>query len=164
VSHEGNTSDHLSRWLSKSQAGSYLTLVPFFTRKPWRLVREWPKHYLNVHPWSEVRYHPIQRPSKLLSLWDPINHVCSSTSILFTGAKRLVLNRHRRGLSHFKHENISLSVLPIRYSTLSPSCLIRSHIKPYPIANINHIEPVSWEGTISRVAINYSASTDGIFY
>jgi hypothetical protein len=51
------------------------------------------------HPWSTVGCHRTQRLSKLKGLWDPINPVCASTkSILFTGAKRSVLNQHRRGL------------------------------------------------------------------
>jgi hypothetical protein len=31
------------------------------------------------HPWSTVGCRPTQRPSMLLSLWDPINPVCAST-------------------------------------------------------------------------------------
>jgi hypothetical protein len=33
------------------------------------------------HPWSTMGYHPTQRPSKLLSLRDPINLVCASTQL-----------------------------------------------------------------------------------
>jgi hypothetical protein len=42
---------------------SYLTPVPSSRWKPHRVVRGWPEHYLFYHPWSEVRYHPTQRPS-----------------------------------------------------------------------------------------------------
>jgi hypothetical protein len=31
------------------------------------------------HPWSTVGCHPTQWPSTLLSLWDPINPICTST-------------------------------------------------------------------------------------
>jgi hypothetical protein len=55
----------------KSRAGSHLTLVPSSTRMPRRTHRGWPKHYPIVHPWSEVRYHPIHRHKKLLSLRNP---------------------------------------------------------------------------------------------
>jgi hypothetical protein len=51
------------------------------------------------YSWSTVGCRPTQRPSKLLSFWDPINLVCASTkSILFTGARRSVLNQHMWGL------------------------------------------------------------------
>jgi hypothetical protein len=53
---------------SKSQAGSYLALVPSFMHMPWQTYRGWPKHYPIVHSWSEVRYHPTHRHMKLLSL------------------------------------------------------------------------------------------------
>jgi hypothetical protein len=52
----------------KSQAGSYLGLVPSSTRMPRQTHRGWPKHYPIVQPWSEVRYHPTHRHMKVLSL------------------------------------------------------------------------------------------------
>jgi hypothetical protein len=42
-------------------------------------IHGWPTHYPSVHSWGKVRYHSNQRPSKLLSLWDPINPVCTNT-------------------------------------------------------------------------------------
>jgi hypothetical protein len=54
-------------WLT-SRAGSNLTLVPSSMRMPRRTHRGWLKHYPIVHPWSEVRYHPTHRHTKLLSL------------------------------------------------------------------------------------------------
>jgi hypothetical protein len=42
-------------------------------------IRGWPPHYPSVHPLSTVGCRPTQRPSKLLSLRDPINLVCAST-------------------------------------------------------------------------------------
>jgi hypothetical protein len=56
---------------SKSRAGSSLALVPSSTRMPQRTHRGWPEHYPIVHPWSEVRYRPTHRHTKLLSLEIP---------------------------------------------------------------------------------------------
>jgi hypothetical protein len=62
-------------------------------------IRGWPPQCPSVHLLRIVGYHPTLQPLKLLSLQDPINPVCVSTlSILFTRARRSVLNRHRRGL------------------------------------------------------------------
>jgi hypothetical protein len=64
----------------------------------------WVAHTLSLLPHRAITVGvmgcpPTQRSMKLLSLWDPINLICASTkSNLFTGAKRSVLNRHRRGL------------------------------------------------------------------
>jgi hypothetical protein len=56
---------------SKSQAGSYLALVPSSTRMPRWTHRGWPDTVLyNIH--KEVRYRPTRWHMKLLSLWDPI--------------------------------------------------------------------------------------------
>jgi hypothetical protein len=61
----------------KSWAGSCLAKVPSSTRMPRRTHRGWPKHYPIVHPWSEVRYHPTHRCTKLLSLGIPYVHYVS---------------------------------------------------------------------------------------
>jgi hypothetical protein len=42
-------------------------------------IRGWSTHYPDLHSVGMVGYRPIRWPSKLLSLWDPINHVCTST-------------------------------------------------------------------------------------
>jgi hypothetical protein len=55
----------------KSWPGSYLALVPSSTRMPCWTHRGWLEHYPIVHPWSEVRYHPTHRHTKLLSLGIP---------------------------------------------------------------------------------------------
>jgi hypothetical protein len=55
----------------KSQDGSYLALVPSSTCMPRQTHHGWPEHYPIVHPWSEVRYHPTHRHTKLLSLGIP---------------------------------------------------------------------------------------------
>jgi hypothetical protein len=55
----------------KSRAGSYLTLVPSSTCMPQRTHRGWPEHYPIIQLWSEVRYHPTHRHTKLLNLGSP---------------------------------------------------------------------------------------------
>jgi hypothetical protein len=55
----------------KSRAGSYIALVPSFTRMPWQTHSGWPEHYPIIHPWSEVRYRPTPRHTTLLSLGIP---------------------------------------------------------------------------------------------
>jgi hypothetical protein len=56
---------------SKSRAGSYLTLVPSFTRLPRWTHRGWPDTIpYNIH--KEVGYYPTRWHTKLLSLRDPI--------------------------------------------------------------------------------------------
>jgi hypothetical protein len=55
---------------SMSWAESYLALVPSSTRMPQRTHRGWPDTIpYNIH--KEVRYHPTQRHTKLLSLGIP---------------------------------------------------------------------------------------------
>jgi hypothetical protein len=55
----------------KSQAGSYLTLVPSSTCMPRQTQCGWPEHYPIIHPWSEVRCRPTTRHTKLLNLGIP---------------------------------------------------------------------------------------------
>jgi hypothetical protein len=57
--------------VTKSWVVSYLTLLSSSTRMPWRTHHGWPDHYPIIHPWSEVRYHPTPRLTKLLSLGIP---------------------------------------------------------------------------------------------
>jgi hypothetical protein len=55
----------------KRWAGSYLAIVPSSTRMPRWTHRGWLEHYPTIHPWSEVRYRPTHRHTKLLSLVIP---------------------------------------------------------------------------------------------
>jgi hypothetical protein len=55
----------------KSWVRSYLALVLSSMRMPRRTHHGWPEHYPIVHLWSEVRYHPPHRHTKLLSLGIP---------------------------------------------------------------------------------------------
>jgi hypothetical protein len=49
---------------------------------------------------SRVGCHPTQWPSKLLSLWDSINPVCTSTysNLVHSDPPDVGLNQHKRGL------------------------------------------------------------------
>jgi hypothetical protein len=55
----------------KSWSGSYLAPVPSSMRMPRWTHRGWPQHYPIIHTWSEVRYRPTRRHTKLLSLGIP---------------------------------------------------------------------------------------------
>jgi hypothetical protein len=56
---------------SKSQSGSYLTIVPSSTRMPQWTHRGWPDTIpYDIH--KEVGYHPTQCHMMLVSLWDPM--------------------------------------------------------------------------------------------
>jgi hypothetical protein len=55
--------------------------------------------------------------------------------------------------------------LPIQYSPQPPSWPHPvTHRTTNPIANINHIEPPSWEGGLSRAAFDHSSSTKSLNY
>jgi hypothetical protein len=63
-----------------------------------------------------------------------------------------------------EYENRQLSTFPfhiLHFTLVAPT---ESQIATNPIANINHIEPPSWEGALSWVAINHSVSTGDLFY
>jgi hypothetical protein len=82
-----------------SRVRSYLNLVSSFMCMPRRTHRGWPKHYPIVHPWSEVRYRPTHRHTKLLSLGIPyIPYVLVHSSAFSFRPTDVGLNRHRRGL------------------------------------------------------------------
>ncbi len=54
-------------WL-KSWGRSYIALVSSSMCMPRWTHRGWPEHYPIIHPWSEVRYRPTPRRTKLLIL------------------------------------------------------------------------------------------------
>jgi hypothetical protein len=119
---------------SKSQAGSYLTLVPSFTRMSRQTHRGWPNTIpYNIH--KEVKYHPTRRHTKLLSLRDliKISYAPVHNSNLLIGVRRSILNRHRRGLPPLSSEFQirPLILLPIQYFPFSPNHPTRSHFKPF---------------------------------
>jgi hypothetical protein len=108
-------------------------LVSSSTCLPRRTRRGWPEHYPIVDPWSEVRYRPTHRHTKLPSLGIPyIPYVPVHNSNLLTGARWSVFNWLRQGLPPWSSEYQirPLSFLPIQYSPLSPNCFDRSLIMP----------------------------------
>jgi hypothetical protein len=121
------------------------------------------------HLWSTVGCHLTQRSSKLLSLWYPINPVCASTQVnsCCNRAQPTRSLTDTGGGYHLRcseYENIPLStflfgILHFPQLPRPISCKTTNLI-----ANINHIEPLSWEGVLSRVAINHSTSTDNLIY
>jgi hypothetical protein len=137
----------------KSWAGSYLTIVPSFTRMPQRTHRGWIEHYPIVHPWSEVRYRPTCRHTKLLSLGIPyVLYAPVHNSNLLTGARRSVRNRLRRGLPPWSSEYQikPLSFLPIKYSPRKLIC-IRSHLSKGK--NEKFHGQSTWTGVPTRVLV-----------
>jgi hypothetical protein len=118
----------------KESGWSYLTLVPSSTRMPQRTHCGWPEHYSIVHLWSEVRYHPTHRHTKILSFgtsyipYAPVhNQILVHSDPTDTG-----LNWHRRGLPPWSSEfTIQTTLnLPIQYSPFSPNFPVRSPIMP----------------------------------
>jgi hypothetical protein len=140
-----------------------------FHVKPRRVVHGWPENYPNVI--REVQWVSSNSATvnaiKFVGPHKSRMHWCTTQCLLQRGPTDTVLNRHRRGLPPlklriWKHATLNL---PVRYSPLSPSCPAWSHIKlTNPIANINHIEPPSWEGALLWAVINHSSSTENLFY
>jgi hypothetical protein len=113
---------------SKSQAGSFLTLVPSSTRMPQRTHRGWPDTILyNIH--KEIRYRPTWWHTKLLSLEIPY----VPYALVHSSACSFRRNQHRWGLPPWssKFQIRPHILLPIQYSPLSPNCPTWSHIKPF---------------------------------
>jgi hypothetical protein len=132
---EGHHGCHMFTMRSKSWVGSKLTLVSSSTRMPRWTHRGWPKHYPIIHPWSEVRYRPTRRQTKLLSLQVPIKsrmrqyttQTCSSgpddRSLTDIGG-----GYHLEALN-FRSDHSSsfpFSILPC-----PPNCPARSPIMPF---------------------------------
>jgi hypothetical protein len=119
--------------VTKNRAKSYLTLVPSSTPMPRRTHHGWPEHYPIVPPWSEVRYCPTHRHTKLLSLGIPyVKYAPVHNSNLLTRARQSVLNRLRRGQPSwsFEYQIRPLPFLTIQHSPVSPNCLARSPFIP----------------------------------
>jgi hypothetical protein len=119
--------------VTKSRAGSYLTLVPSSTRIPQRTHRGWLEHYPIMHSRSEVRYHPTPQHTKLLSL-GILCLVCVNIfqMLVQQDSTDMDLNRHRWGLPpwSFEYQTRPLPFLPIQYSPFSTNCPVRSPIMP----------------------------------
>jgi hypothetical protein len=108
----GNSSERQSR----SRSRSHLSRVHIF-----HAITLWAIHgspytipiYITV---GMMVYHPTQRPSVLLSLWDPITLTCISTYSMHAnqGPTNAVLNRLRWGLP-------PLELWTWKYTTICPS-------------------------------------------
>jgi hypothetical protein len=130
------------------RAGSYLTLVPSSTRKAHQVVRG------VARTLSSVKRGKVSSNSATTKLLSFQGHYCPYASVhnsklVAGGTTDVVLNWHRRGLppSELRISCGPLSLLPIQYSPLFPSCPAQSHRRQQePVANIIHIEPPSWEG------------------
>jgi hypothetical protein len=110
-------------------------------------IRGCPPHYPSVHSLSTVGCHTTQRPLKLLSFWDPINHVCASTkSMLYQhGPTDAVLNWHRQLLPPSKLQTWKQTTHQPSHPlfSTSPSCPAQSHIKSTTIYSNSQLNP--WE-------------------
>jgi hypothetical protein len=117
---------------SKSQVGSYLTLVPSSTHMPRWTHRGWPDTIpYNIH--KEVGYRPTRRHMKLLSLGIPyVPYTPVHSMLVHQGLTDMGLNWHRRGLQPWSSEYQigPLILLLIQYSPFSPNCPTRSPIMP----------------------------------
>jgi hypothetical protein len=89
---------------SKSQAGSYLTLVPSSTRMPRWTHRGWPDTIpYNIH--KEVGYRPTRRHMKLLNLGIPyVPYAPVHSMLVHQGLTDAGLNWHRQGLQPWSSE------------------------------------------------------------
>jgi hypothetical protein len=118
---------------SKSQVGSYLTLVSYSTHMPRRTHRGWPDTIpYNIH--KEVGYRPTRRHAKLLSLGIPyVSYAPVHSMLVHQGLTDVGLNWHRRGLPPWSSEYQirSLILLPVQYSPFSPNCPARSPIMTF---------------------------------
>jgi hypothetical protein len=107
----------------------------------------WPTHYPSVHPLSKVGYRPTRRPSKILSLRDPIiTYALVHDQRLFLRAQptwSLIDTGEGYHLRSSEHENRPLSPFPsgiLQFPLVAPPGIKLWH---KALANINHLEPPS---------------------
>jgi hypothetical protein len=130
-------------------------------------IRGWPMHYPDVHPGDVVGYHPTRQPSKLLSLWDPINPVWPvHNQCLFLRAQptqSLIDTGRGYHLRSSEHENKPHSNFPsgiLHFPLVDMPGLILCHIPK--VKTIIHIGPPSRERALSWAISNHSSSTDSL--
>jgi hypothetical protein len=135
---------------SKSQAGSYLTLVLSSMSIPRRKQRGWPEHYPIVHPWSEIMYRPTHRHTSLLSLGIPCP-ICIGTfqMLVQQGASDMGLNWHRQGYHlgalNFR-SNPSFPSGILCFSLIAPPSL--QLCQPFDQLAKPHRTSIDWKGPI----------------
>jgi hypothetical protein len=153
MSHEGTMSDHLSWWLSKSwdrvlPHPSAIFHVKISTGSLWvaRTLSQCTSmkqgkvlsNSVTIEATKFVGPH-ISRMRQYI-----IKACCNGAQL----TRSLIDTGGGYHLWISKYENRPLSLLPIWYSPVSPSCPARSHRdNKEPIANINHRGTPSWEGT-----------------
>jgi hypothetical protein len=119
--------------VTNNRVRSYLPLVSSSTPMRRRTPHGWPEHYPIVPPWSEVRFCPTRRHTKLLTLGIPyVQYAPVHNFNLLTRARQSVLNRLRRGQPSWSSEYQirPLPFLPIQHSPISPNCPARSPFMP----------------------------------
>jgi hypothetical protein len=130
VSHEGTRVTTFHNDYQRVESGPPYPGVVFHvktsTGSPW--VAQTLSH---CHPWSTVRCRPTQRPSKLLSLRDPINYVCASTQLnaccnRAQSTRSLIDTGGGYHLRSSEYENRPLSTFPsgiLHFPLVAPSDL-----------------------------------------
>jgi hypothetical protein len=132
---------------SKSQAGSYLTLVLSSTRMPRRAHRGWPDTILyNIQ--KEVGYHPTRRHMKLLSLGIPyVSYVSVYFKCLFiqtqpTWALNDTGRGYHLGAPNFRSDHSSsLPSNILHFSLIAPPGLQLCHFINYSSFQHSTLEP-----------------------
>jgi hypothetical protein len=132
----------------KSWVGSYLTLVPSSTRMPRRTHRGWPEHYPIIHLWSEVRYRPAHRHTKLLSLrisYVPYASVQFKCLFIRAQPMRTLINTgggHHLGAPNIRSDNSPFFPSSIlHFLLIAPLGLILSHSTNYSSFQHSFHEP-----------------------
>jgi hypothetical protein len=135
MSHEGNTSDHLSWWLSQSQDRvlphpSDVFHAKTSTGSPWvartlsllsSIKRGKISSNLVIVKATKFTGHHKSHMCKYI-----INAYCNRAQPM----RSLIDTGRSYHLRSSEYENRPLSLFPIRYSPLSPSCPARSRIEP----------------------------------
>jgi hypothetical protein len=136
------------------------------TRMPRWTHRGWLKHYLIVHSWSEVWYHPTHRHTKLLSLEIPyVPYVSVHFKCLFIRTQPTQSWMDIGGGYDLGVPNLWSRPLSTFPSTILHFPLIAHLVSNYAnhsIILLNHIWPPSIERALSRVDFNNLSSTDSL--
>jgi hypothetical protein len=121
------------------------------------------------HRWNTVGCCPTRRSSKVLSLWHPINPICTSTQLNACCNRAqptwsLIDSGEGYHIRSSEYENRPLSSFPSGIFHFPKLPCSVSHKATNPITNMNHIEPPSWERALSWAVINHSSSTKNLLY
>jgi hypothetical protein len=132
----------------KSQAGSYLALVSSSSCMPRWTHRGWPERYPIIHLWSEVRYRPTHRYTKLLSLGIPyVLYALVQFNCLFIRAQPTWALIDTGGGYHLGASNIRSDHSPcfpssiIHFPLIAPPDLQLCHSINYSCSQHSTLEP-----------------------